>query len=97
MDKYDVNKRLAACKVDLTTITAIFKPNLLVRDIQALEATMSEVGFWNDQLNAKQVSATAARKQEQHHERDPGDAEADGELPVRAVGHERRHRAAVRL
>jgi peptide chain release factor 2 len=67
MDKYDVNKRLAACKVDLTTITAIFKPNLLVRDIQALEATMSEVGFWNDQLNAKQVSATAARKQEQLH------------------------------
>lgn len=65
MDKYDVNKRIAACKVSLTTIEAIFKPTKLRDDIQALETQMSAVDFWNDQINAKQVSAQAAFKKDQ--------------------------------
>jgi peptide chain release factor 2 len=65
MDKYELNKRIAACATALTTITEIFKPEKLRRDIAALETQMSAVDFWNDQINAKQVSAKAARKIDQ--------------------------------
>jgi peptide chain release factor 2 len=34
-------------------------------EIQALETQMSSVDFWNDQINAKQVSAQAAMKKDQ--------------------------------
>jgi len=65
MEKYELNKRIAACEEALSTIEAIIKPLRLEEQIRALETQMSAADFWADQTRAKAISAEASLKQDQ--------------------------------
>jgi peptide chain release factor 2 len=65
MEKYELNKRIAACEEALSTIKSILKPHRLEEQIRALEEQMSAADFWADQSRAKAISAEASLKQEQ--------------------------------